>query len=493
MAPSVCHLPNGQNLTVTPVFGGVSFKVNELANHRSVFPPGWIVILNEEDGDDEMDDSPPATDSDQPSQKKHVHRYKKPTLHNDHLFVSSTSNTNNAEFRPPSSPTRQIAMMLWASLWWYFHQPEPDATLHTHASAKTAEEGKPKGHWRINIRREGIFKGKNVLAKLERMGLITSEDSSVGTSTDERSGSGWGKMFVTRRAFWQMDARIYLFTQSPIAGSPFPSGTPFSSRPGSPSRQGRDSPNIDTFDEHPARGAMTPILAGPFQSNSHLPTYYPPHPAHYVFTNGIRHPLRPKPFRQGETIYVRYIPSLGQYLSFRIASLSRTAPSSHGPWSNAQALSNMTGQRTPRQSISDSVIPTMSTLDIGPNDVELLHSWMNNPRIAHAWGEEGPEVHQEEFLRNALKSRHSFPVIGCFDGKPFGYFEVYWVKEDTLGKYLGGDVRDYDRGIHLLVGEEGFRGPHRVKVWLSAIVHFCWLADMRTECVMLEPRVDNEK
>jgi hypothetical protein len=32
-----------------------------------------------------------------------------------------------------------------------------------------------------------------------------------------------------------------------------------------------------------------------------------------------------------------------------------------------------------------------------------------------------------------------------------------------------------------------------VKIWLSALVHYCWLADSRTERVMLEPRVDNEK
>ena len=44
-----------------------------------------------------------------------------------------------------------------------------------------------------------------------------------------------------------------------------------------------------------------------------------------------------------------------------------------------------------------------------------------------------------------------------------------------------------------LVGEQEFRGPHRAKVWLSALVHYFWLADNRTDTVMLEPRVDNEK
>ena len=125
------------------------------------------------------------------------------------------------------------------------------------------------------------------------------------------------------------------------------------------------------------------------------------------------------------------------------------------------------------------------------SDPEYLHKWMNEPRVSYFWGESGPQSRQEEFLKRALKSRHSFPVIGCWDGKPFGYFEIYWTKEDTLGKYVS--VGDYDRGFHCLVGEQEYRGEHRVRVWLSALVHWCWLSDMRTQCVMLEPRVDNHK
>lgn len=129
-----------------------------------------------------------------------------------------------------------------------------------------------------------------------------------------------------------------------------------------------------------------------------------------------------------------------------------------------------------------------------PSDTDLLHTWMNDPRVNAMWGEAGPRSKQESFLRTALNSKHSFPVIGCWDGKPFGYFEIYWVKEDHLGRQLSShEYGNWDRGIHALVGEQEFRGPHRVSVWLSALVHYCWLADPRTERVMLEPRVDNKK
>jgi hypothetical protein len=100
---------------------------------------------------------------------------------------------------------------------------------------------------------------------------------------------------------------------------------------------------------------------------------------------------------------------------------------------------------------------------------------------------------QQKFLEDSLSNRHSFPAFGCWDGRPFGYFEIYWVKEDKLGRLLGGDVGNYARGLHVLVGEKEFRGPHRVRIWLDALVHYCWIADNRTETVVLEPRVDNEK
>ena len=119
---------------------------------------------------------------------------------------------------------------------------------------------------------------------------------------------------------------------------------------------------------------------------------------------------------------------------------------------------------------------------------------MNDERIAKFWGVRGPTHIQEEFLRHGLRSRNSFPAIGCWDGKPFGYFEIYWVKEDVLGPHVADSISgDWDRGFHALIGEQEFRGPQRVKLWMSAMVHYCWLSDMRTMNVYCEPRVDNEK
>ena len=523
MAPPLVHLPNGQTLTVSPVFAGVFFKANELNPHHSVFPPGWTIVLHTKDGDGEH--SPrqdaviaPSTaahtqrgvgadegGSERIPRTQHVHRYRQPTLCNDHFFISSISNPSSSEFKPATSPTRQIAMMLWATLWWYFHQPEPSLRLHTAASAGTPEVGRPKGDWIVHVDREGIFKGKHLLPKLERMGLISSRDSSVGCDPDDgvrSAGKGWTNMFACRKSFWQLDARIYLFTLSPAqTGSPYPSGSPASSRPASPVRG--MSPRPDNEDGSRLNTGVANVAAldsrhstppGPFQSTSHLPTFYPPPPLQWSWTDGRRHPLRPKPPRQGETFYTRFIPSVGQYLSFRVASLSKLPCVYRGPASSGP-------------SPTESVIPTIAQLSMssindttptGPSadasrltDIELLHKWMNDPRVAHSWGESGPIPHQTEFLTNSLQSQHSFPVIGSFDGKPFGYFEIYWAKEDKISPQI--ECGNWDRGLHCLVGEQEFRGPHRVSIWLSALIHYCWLSDLRTEVVLMEPRVDNEK
>ena len=301
-------------------------------------------------------------------------------------------------------------------------------------------------------------------------------------------------MFVSQCSFWQLDPRIFLFTLSPTQHSPFPGTTPYPSRPSSPNRDSNPlpSPRPDTNTADVAQHSLwSPHSLGPFASGSHLPTYYPPPPPQYVFTNSIRHPVRPKPPAQGSTFYTRYVPSLGQYLSFRTASLSSKSPTYRGPTSAGSGTPNFL---PPHSGVSAGALPSLSNINANPCDLDLLHDWMNQPRVSAFWGVSGPLATQEEFLTNALNSKHSFPVIGCWDGKPFGYFEIYWVKEDPLGRHLrGSDIDNWDRGIHALVGEQEFRGQHRVKVWASALVHCCWLADPRTQRVLMEPRVDNEK
>ncbi|EPE03078.1 aerobactin siderophore biosynthesis protein iucb [Ophiostoma piceae UAMH 11346] len=472
MVNSTVYLPDGQSFTVVPVFAGLQFKSNDLNAHHSAYPVGWTVVLHTED---DLKSEGEETDA-KNSEKPHVHSFRKPTLQGDSLFISSVSNPSSSDFKPATSPTRQTAMMLWVSLYWYFQQQAPDVLLPaTAASNGTPVPGRPRGEWRIRIKREGMLRVRNLIPKLERMGLIATLESSA-ISAGTKGEDGWDSMFVTRSMFWQIPPQLFLFTLQPTKGgaasggiggtSSFP-GSPNASRPSSPLPAG-----VVINDGESAKAtslaAVQSFPIGPFFSTSHLPTYYPPGPLRYTMTGNVRHPARPKPPRMGEVFYTRFVPSVNQYLSLRVASLS------------SQAVPYM-GPKGPQPPIAETAALTALS------DTGLMQKWMASPRVSKFWGN-----WEDDFLVTALSSQHSFPVIAMWDGVPFGYFEIYWVKEDILGVMVGAQAADdFDRGLHVFIGEEWARG--RVQQWLSSVVQYILSSDNRTMGVCIEPRVDNTR
>ena len=118
-------------------------------------------------------------------------------------------------------------------------KPEPEPFLETRESRGTPPNARPRGEWRIRVKREGVLRTRNMIPKLERMGLISTMDSAVGTGIDENH-QGWDEMFVSKRTFWQIPSGLFLFTLQPTRHSSHP-GSPVSSRPGSPIRTDFDS------------------------------------------------------------------------------------------------------------------------------------------------------------------------------------------------------------------------------------------------------------
>ncbi|MNO61302.1 N(6)-hydroxylysine O-acetyltransferase [compost metagenome] len=169
------------------------------------------------------------------------------------------------------------------------------------------------------------------------------------------------------------------------------------------------------------------------------------YPQQMALSAGKRHPLRaPKP--RGE-VYRRFDARLGAWVSLRTVEID--------------------------------------------SDLTRFNRWQNNPRVLNFWQEGGDLQQHREYLSKLQDDPHTLTLIGCFDDDPFAYFEAYWAKEDRIAPFY--DAGDYDRGIHMLVGEENHRGSHKVASWLSALVHYLFLDDPRTQRVVAEPRADNQR
>ncbi|WP_297836366.1 GNAT family N-acetyltransferase [Pseudomonas sp.] len=133
---------------------------------------------------------------------------------------------------------------------------------------------------------------------------------------------------------------------------------------------------------------------------------------------------------------------------------------------------------------------SLRTLDID-TDLTRFSRWQNSARVMEFWQEGGSLEQHREYLQKLAVDPHTVTLIGCIDDEPFAYFEAYWAKEDRIAPFYA--AGDHDRGIHMLVGEEHHRGPHKVAAWLAALVHWLYLDDPRTCLVVAEPRADNGK
>lgn len=176
-----------------------------------------------------------------------------------------------------------------------------------------------------------------------------------------------------------------------------------------------------------------------------LPSARQPMPLRHALSGGMRHPIRPS--KPEGVVYRRQIPWLDKTLSLR-------------------------------------------TVDM-PLDLPVFNRWMNDPVVSHFWQEQGDMAQHRAYLDRIEADPHVIGLIGCFDGEPFGYFEVYWAKEDRIAPFCEAD--DHDRGWHVLVGEARFRGRPFLTAWMPSISHYLFLDDCRTQRVVIEPRVDNHK
>jgi hypothetical protein len=168
----------------------------------------------------------------------------------------------------------------------------------------------------------------------------------------------------------------------------------------------------------------------------------------------------------GEIFYSRFIPSVGRYISFRVASASATPVPYIGPVGPKPA-----GKHAQLRTLSDPA---------------LLQTWLSAEEGAAAAHESTPRV-----LLDALSSEHSWPAVGQWDGSPFGYFDVYWAIEENIGRCPEADIGDWDRGLRVkFVMESAWEVA---PAWVTSLVHWSFTADLRTMTVFVEFGADTER
>ncbi|KAI6026541.1 acyl-CoA N-acyltransferase [Pisolithus microcarpus] len=123
--------------------------------------------------------------------------------------------------------------------------------------------------------------------------------------------------------------------------------------------------------------------------------------------------------------------------------------------------------------------------------LEAFHRWHNDERVNKGWSESGSLQKHLEYVKGVLDNPAILPIMMSWDGDLMGYVEIVWLKENHIATYIPNGPKDWDRGMHVLVGEEKYRGSDRAQAWLRSIFHYCFLADSRTERAIGEPRADN--
>jgi acetyl CoA:N6-hydroxylysine acetyl transferase len=168
-------------------------------------------------------------------------------------------------------------------------------------------------------------------------------------------------------------------------------------------------------------------------------------PVRYAVDHNRRHPVRaPKP---GGVVYRRFMPTVDMTFSLRTVDVAR--------------------------------------------DTDVFHQWQNLDRVAHFWDFKGTREQHAAYLAEQCADPHVHPLIGSFDDEPFAYFEVYWAKEDRIAPYY--DAHDFDRGLHLLVGNSEYQSAGKLRAWFNGILHYMFLDDPRTQRIVGEPRVDHTR
>jgi acetyl CoA:N6-hydroxylysine acetyl transferase len=124
-------------------------------------------------------------------------------------------------------------------------------------------------------------------------------------------------------------------------------------------------------------------------------------------------------------------------------------------------------------------------------DLDLVHGWMHQPHVVPFWHLDVPRAALRAYLESMAAAAHLEPLIGCVDGVPVSYWEVYWAARDALAGHYPAD--EHDQGVHLLVGPIELTSQGLGRRLLDAVAGWQLDREPRTRRVVAEPDVRNAR
>ncbi|MGO9157157.1 GNAT family N-acetyltransferase [Mycobacterium sp.] len=125
------------------------------------------------------------------------------------------------------------------------------------------------------------------------------------------------------------------------------------------------------------------------------------------------------------------------------------------------------------------------------DDLDVVHTWMNDPEVARFWRMPWPPEQIAAYLRGQDRSAHSTPYLGELDGVPMSYWELYRADLDPLAQHYV--AREHDAGLHLLLGPAECRGRGLAVNLLRAVSSWQLDADSHAARVVAEPDAHNTR
>src|SRR5262249_8723192 len=125
-------------------------------------------------------------------------------------------------------------------------------------------------------------------------------------------------------------------------------------------------------------------------------------------------------------------------------------------------------------------------------DLDLVHTWMNDPEVAAFWELDGPRERTGAHLRKMAGFEFADSYLGVLDGEPVSYWELYRAALDPAldGHY---EALPHDVGLHLLVGASRWRGRGVGTALLREVADRALAALPAATRVLAEPDVRNTR